>query len=208
MKRMMVLFMMIFVIEAQAANLKEDDQHILTWNAFAQNLLKLHQKLIQGKDIRVEKKRGGYVTIKNWHYDEERYIDQANNKLISQLQWGSDSDRRLHTIEVYVRNPQGRVIRDYTAAFLPLHHTAPIQTLITLHHYHPGLHAFRTFDASGYRIVERCDGTYQGKTVQLLLDEDEIADMKDDKHSIMQSAVYKACFGNLPTVAGIYLQPQ
>lgn len=203
-----IFSIMVFVTVAQAKNIKEDNQHIRTWNAFAQNVLKLHKKLIKDKAVRVVKHQGGYATVKDWHFQEERYFDKANNQLISQIQWDSGKDGQLHTIEVYVRDKQGKVIRDYIAAFLPFYHNAPVQTLISLHRYHKGLHAFRTFDASGYRIDERCDGRYQGKPVELLLDEDEIADMQYDKDSVMQSATYKACFGDLQTAAGIYLQPQ
>jgi len=210
MKQVCILIFSLLMLTSavQAEALKEDNQHVRTWNAFAQNVLKLHKKLIKGKALRVVKRQGGYATVKDWHYQQERYFDKANNQLISQIQWGSDKARQLHTIEVYVRDKQGRVIRDYTAAYLPHYHNAPVQTLISLHRYNKGLHAFRTFDASGYRIDERCDGRYRGKSVELLLDEDEIADMQYDKDSVMQSATYKACFGDLQTVAGIYLQPQ
>lgn len=191
-----------------AEAMKEDNIHVRTWNAFAHNILKLHHKLIKDKDVRIEKRRGGYPNDPVWRYEEEKYFDKANNQLISQIQWDGGKENQLHTIEVYIRDKQGRVLRDYIAAYLPTYHNAPTQTLISLHRYHNGLHAFRTFDASGYRIVERCEGKYQGKSVEMLLDEDDIAEMQYEKDSVMKSSDYKTCFGNLQTEAGVYLMPQ
>jgi len=44
--------------------------------------------------------------------------------------------------------------------------------------------------------------------VNLLLDEDEIAEAMGEPQGIMASATYRACFGNLQTEAGKYLTPQ
>ena len=184
------------------------DQHATTWNACVNNIYALHQQLIVDKDVRVEKRRGGYATVKDWYYLEEKYFDKKTGKLISQLQWDGLVENKLHTIEVYVRDDDGRVIRDYVAAYLPDDHNAPTQTLITLHRYNGNLHAFRSFDASGYRVVERCEGNYKGTPVNFILDEDEIAELQYEKDSVMQSAEYAACFGDLQTEAGIYLIPQ
>ena len=114
----------------------------------------------------------------------------------------------MHSVEVFVHDDEGRVIRDYIAAYLPTYRNAPTQTLISLHRYQDQLHAFRTFDASGYRIIERCTGSLKGREVNLLLDEDEIAEALGDPGSIMASDEYRACFGNLQAEAGKYLQPQ
>ncbi|MFO7602257.1 MAG: hypothetical protein R6X06_00410 [Gammaproteobacteria bacterium] len=203
-----ILFALIGVSPAQAEVLEEDNLHVRTWNNFALNVYQLHERLIKEKSVRIETHLGGYPNQPDWHYQEQKFFDNADNRLISLIQWDGNVEGQLHTIEVYLRDDQGRVVRDYTAAFLPSYHNAPVQTLISLHHYHQGLHGFRSFDASGYRIVERCQGTYQGKPVELLLDEDEIDDMQYDKDSVMQSDIYEACFGDLPTEAGIYLQPQ
>ena len=203
----LVLLMSLFEIMPIEAVAKEN-QHAITWNACANNIYGLHQRLMVDVDVRIKKRKGGYSHIEDWHYLEEKFFDKNTGKLISQIQWDSSADNQLHTIEVYIRDEQGRVIRDYMAAYLPEYHNAPTQTLISLHRYNKDLHAFRTFDASGYRITERCEGTFQGKSYEMLLDEDEIAEMQYDKDSVMQSEAYKACFGNLQTEAGIYLFPQ
>ena len=139
-------------------------------------------------------------------YREERFY--RDDRLISKVQWEKDNPELLHTIEVFIHDDQGRVIRDYVAAYLPTYRNAPTQTLITLHRYQDELHAFRSFDASGYRVVERCIGSLNGQQVHLLLDEDEIHEAQGDPQGIMTSETYQACFGDLPTEAGKYLTPQ
>lgn len=120
---------------------------------------------------------------------------------------GKDDPKTLHTIEVYVHDKLGRVVRDYTAAYLPFYHNAPTQTLISLHHYNNKLHAFRSFDASGDTVLERCEGKdSKGQTVNLLLDED---DLLYDNDGIMDSAEYKQCFAGFKhDKLGKYILPQ
>ena len=125
--------------------------------------------------------------------------------------WERENPKQLHSIEVFVHDKQGRVIRDYTAAYLPNYHNAPTQTLISLHRYNGSLHAFRSFDASGYRIIERCTGTLKGKEIDFLLDEDEIAVALEDAYinkGPTVTAEYKSCFGDLQQEIGEYITPQ
>jgi len=182
---------------------KAPNKHIITWQAFAENTLALHHKLISEVPVVKKTKLGGYADLPNF-YIEKTYTNAKTNKLISRVQWEKANPKQLHTIEVYLYDDKGRVTRDFTAAYLPSYHSAPTQTLISLHNYNGDLHAFRTFDASGYRIVERCTGHYHGKEVNLLLDEDEIADGSPE----MQTAEYKACFDGVQEKAGKYLIPQ
>lgn len=191
-----------------AEAMKQDNVQVRDWNTFAHNVHKLHKKLIKDVDVRIEKRQGGYSYLKEWHYQEEKFVNKKNGQVISLIQWDSSKKNQLHTIEVYIYDQQGRVVRDYMAAYLPNYHNAPTQTLISLHRYNKKLHAFRTFDASGDRIVERCQGIHRGKPVEMLLDEDEIAELQHEKDSIMKSAVYKECFADLQTEAGDYLLPQ
>jgi len=182
---------------------KEPNKHIITWDAFAKNVLALHKKLIRQTRVIKKTKTGGYAHKPDF-YIEESYYDARTHKLISKVQWEKANPGVLHTIEVYLYDDKGRVTRDYTAAYLPDYHRAPTQTLISLHHYRDGLHAFRTFDASGYTIDEGCRGRFQGQEVQIILDEDEIADGAPE----MKTPEYKACFEGLQTSAGKYLIPQ
>ena len=191
---------------AHAADaMKEDNQHIRTWNAFADNVYQLHLRLSQVDGVSTKTRVGGYAQSPAFYHEEQFYLD---DRLISRVQWEKAQDKVLHSIEVFVHDEQGRVLRDYTAAYLPTYRNAPTQTLISLHRYEDQLHAFRSFDASGYRIIERCTGRLQGREVNILLDEDEIDEAQGDPASIMASAEYKACFGDLQTEAGQYLMPQ
>lgn len=192
---------------AQSQALKEDNHHIRRWNAFAGNLVRLHEKLI-GRQIHVIKTRmGGYAHLPEF-YKEYKYINKKTGKLISRLQWEKAWPDNLHTIEVYIYDEYGRVIRDYSAAYLPDYRNAPTQTLISFHAYNGLLHAFRTFDATGDHIVDRCTGRYNAKAINILLDEDELYEGRFAKNGVMQSDTYKACFKGLPATAGKYLIPQ
>jgi len=182
---------------------KAPNRHIITWDAFAKNVLALHRKLISEVPVIKKTKSGGYAHRPDF-YIQNSYFNARTHKLISQVQWEKAHPGTLHTIEVYLYDGQGRVTRDFTAAYLPDYYSAPTQTLISLHNYNGDLHAFRTFDASGYRIDEGCRGKYLGRDVEIILDEDEI----DDGSPVMQSPEYKACFDGIQTKAGKYLIPQ
>lgn len=188
-----------------AQSMKEDNVHVRTWNTFADNVLQLHHQLVDDKPgIEVKSTTGGYANNPDFYKEEQYYRD---GRLVSEVRWEIDNPEQMHTIQVYIHDDKGRVIRDYTAAYLPTYRNAPSQTLITLHGYHGGLHAFRTFDASGYRIVERCDGTLHGKPVHILLDEDEIDMAESEPGSIMETEAYQKCFAGLQLKAGEYLTP-
>jgi hypothetical protein len=191
-----------------AQQLKEDNLHVRTWNQFAQDILSFHKQRIKQMDIRIKKRAGGYSHLPEFYIEESFYDD---GRLVATITWEKENPEQLHTIEVFVHDDKGRVIRDYAAAYLPHYHNAPNQTLISLHNYSNGLHAFRSFDASGYRIIERCTGTYKGKDVNFILDEDEIAEALNDTHQntgIMVTDKYKNCFGDLPQDVGEYTNPQ
>lgn len=188
-----------------AESMKEDNQHVRSWNAFAENVYQLHQKLSQVDGVSTKTRIGGYAQMPEFYREERFYIGE---RLISKVQWEKAQENVLHSIEVFIHDDQGRVIRDYTAAYLPTYRNAPTQTLISLHRYHDQLHAFRSFDATGYRIIERCTGRLEGREVHILLDEDEIDEALGDPKSIMASVEYQACFGDLQAEAGMYLLPQ
>lgn len=191
-----------------APEVKEDNLHIRTWNEFSDNLFKLHQQRINNPDVIVKEKIGGYAHLPDFYTQKDYFL---KNKLIATVMWEREKPENLHSIELFIYDKQGRVIRDYTVAYLPTYRNAATQTLISLHRYNEGLHAFRIFDASGYRITERCTGTFEGKDVDILLDEDEIAEALEDayiKKGIMLTDEYKNCFGDMQQEAGIYLIPQ
>ena len=202
------VFLLLSQTVSAAPEVKEDNLHVRTWNQFANNILKFHQQRVKNKDIEVKEKLGGYFNQPNFYLQKDYFI---KGNLISTVMLERENPSQLHSIEVFIHDKQGRVIRDFTAAYLPNYHNAPTQTLISLHRYNNGLHAFRTFDASGYRIIERCTGMYKGKEINFLLDEDEIAVAFEDAHinkGPMVSVDYKNCFGDLQQEVGKYISPQ
>ncbi|MCK5385729.1 MAG: hypothetical protein KAJ39_00990 [Gammaproteobacteria bacterium] len=187
---LIIPFMSSVVFATEA--MKGDNKHVRVWNKFANDSLALHKKLTDGKKLQVKTSIGSYANVKDF-YVEYRYFDKG--KLISQVQWEKDDPKTLHTIEVFVHDKQGRVIRDFMAAYLPFYHNAPTQTLISIHHYTGNLHAFRSFDASGDVVLERCTGKNEkGQDVNMLLDEDDLINDPDD---LMGSKEYNSCFDGL-----------
>ena len=184
--------------------MKTDSNHIRIWNKFANDTLLLHKKLTDGKKFQVKSQVGGYANTKDF-YTENRYYDKE--RLISQLQWEKNDPSTLHTIEVFVHDSKGRVTRDYMAAYLPFYHNAPTQTLISIHYYVGKLHVFRSFDASGDLVLERCSGkNEQGQDINLLLDEDDLINDPDD---LIGSKDYNSCFdGFKQETLGKYILPQ
>lgn len=205
-----VFFILVLVGYTQqntfADSMKEDNVHVRKWNKFATDLYELHKKQIANKKITIKSKKGGYANNKDFYLEKEHYDEQG--KLLSRIAWEIAKPDNIHVIEIYIYNDKGDVIRDYSAAFLPVYRNAPVQTLISLHHYNDGLHAFRSFDASGDRILERCEGKYKGKEISFMLDEDELYELIDDENGFMYSKDYKLCFDNLQETLGKYLTPQ
>jgi len=195
----------------QATEKSEDAVPTLTheqrWNLFVDKLYALHKKRLQGLKIREESRIGGYYRQPRF-YREIRYFDSVNGRLLGLIQWERRHPDRIHSIEVYIYDNQGRVVRDYGATFLTHSRNAPMQTLINLHTYNRGLHAFRQFDASGNRIYEHCQGIFTGKPVEIEVHEDAILQLEDTNEGIMATPVYKACFSGLGVTPGRYLDPQ
>jgi hypothetical protein len=189
---------------AVAERLYEDKNHVRVWNRFAEQTLDLHKKLINQLSVTRKTRIGGYANLPEFYREDSYY---HNEKLVSRVQWEREQPNNLHVIEVYVRADNGRVIRDYTAAYLPQYRNAPVQTLVSLHAYNDGLHAFRSFDASDELVVERCTGELDGKKVNILLDLDQILEASETDGGIMQSREYRRCFAGLPDQAGEHLTP-
>ena len=189
----------------EPGRMHEDRSHVRRWNAFADAVVALHERQVRAHRVRTEESVGGYAGMPDF-YREVRYYDADSGRLLSKVQYEREGGA-VHAIEVYVYGDGGRVVRDYAAAFLPGFRNAPVQTLVNLHHYNGGLHAFRQFDASGVRIYEACEGTWQGRPVSLRLFEDDLHDTEGDGARVMASAEYRACFEGLPLEAGPYLRP-
>ncbi|MDZ7663244.1 hypothetical protein [Thiohalophilus sp.] len=203
----LLLFIGLMLLYSNATfsqSLGEDETHIRTWNRFADQTLALHNKLIDELPVKRETDSGGYAHLPDFYREESYY---HSGKLISRVQWEKETGD-LHVIEVFIRDDQGRVVRDYTAAYLPEYHNAPTQTLVSFHAYNNGLHAFRSFDASGDLNVERCTGTHEGEPVELLVDLGSVFGSVEEDSELQQTPVYRRCFAGLPEKPGKYLEPQ
>lgn len=181
--------------------------HSERWNLFADRLLKLHKKIINENNVRVAEKLGGYHNRPDFFKDVQ-YIDRKTNRLLSRVLWETRNPELVHSMEIYYYDKQGRVIRDYGVSYLTSGRAAPMLTMINFHSYKGGLHAFRQFDASNNRELERCEGKDNGKNVDIVLDGSDILEFEDLPKSIMTSRQYKKCFSGLPKTAGKYLTPQ
>ena len=182
----------------------EDKTHVRTWNDFADACLALHKQQIANNKVREQTRVGGYANRPEF-FKEHTYYNADTGVMLSRIQWEKDKPENMHACEVYVHDDQGRVVRDYAVAYLPEGRNAPVQTLINLHAYNDGMHAFRQFDASGDRIYEFCEGNFQGKKVQLRRFEDDIYSGPPGDTS---TPLYVACFEGLPMKPGQYLDPQ
>ena len=182
--------------------------HVERWNWFVDAVYALHKKQVKGRTVKTEERTGGYYREPEF-FREQKFTDAKSGQHISTIQWERAHPDRIHAIEVYVRDGQGRVVRDYSALFLTHSRNAPQQTLINLYAYNDGLQAFRQFDATDNRTYERCRGTYQGRKVSLEYDEMQLLEYEDQPQGPLSAPLYKACFRGLPAKsAGKYLTPQ
>lgn len=187
-------------------SVQPNDAKARQWNAFADNLYRLHQRQIEGRKIREAEQFGSYAGLPDF-YREVNYFDADNGRLLSRIQWERQNPDRIHTIEVYVYDEQGRVSRDYMAWYLPNARNAPRQTAINLHSYAEDRHGWRQFDGSGVRTYEKCTRLPDEKLV-FELAEERIEHAEETPGSVAHGPDYKRCFGNLPKTAGRYLTPQ
>ncbi len=194
-------------VQVLAETTKPVNMHSLTWTAFAQDVYQAHLRGINSTDYLTEERLGGYAGMPEF-YRDVKYIAKASGRLLSHIQWERARPENIYSIEVYRYDQAGRVVRDYEVFYLPDYRKAPSLALVTVHQYPGELHAFRSFDASGYHVLDRCDGDYQGEKIQILLDEDELADEHYNKAGIMYSAVYRRCFDGLPKQVGGLKKPE
>lgn len=192
----------------QADRLREDKEHVSSWNHFADACLDAHNKIIQTHDDLVKKEKlGGYYN-KPEFYREVTYTDKKTGLVKSRVQWETENPDNVHVMELFYHDDKGRVERDYTVAFLPVFRNAPTQTLVALHNYNGDLHSFRSFDASGTTVFERCEGTFKGEDVDISYEDYEIETLRlRPNKGEMATPLYQACFGDLPLKADKYLLP-
>lgn len=186
------------------ASMQEDKQQVNGWTQFFNSLIKTHRWYQQNHTIREVSSKGGYATNPDF-YREVSYYDKKSNRLLSRIQWVKDKPDVIHMIEVFMYDEQGRVDRDYLAAYLPGYRNAPIQTLINFHNYNDAMHAYRQFDASGDLIYEQCQGRYFNEDITFSIEEHEFEDYRNESSDSFQT--YLACFEMLPKELGQFMHP-
>jgi len=181
--------------------------HVERWNWFAEAVYELHQRTLAGHEVREERRVGGYMRLPQF-YEEVRYFDADTGRELSLIQWERETPGRIHFINVFVYGEDGRLARDYGAAFLPNSRTAPQQTFINFHARNGELVAFRQFDATDNRIYEQCEGTFEGRPVDIRVWERDLMGLSEQSDDVFERTEYKACFAGLPEAsAGEYLTP-
>ncbi len=182
------------------------DTRAAQWNDFAQALVTLAGHLQETRGATTETRAGGYAGLPDF-YREVSHFDR-DGRLLARLRWESSNPADLHSAEVFVRDAEGRVVRDYSAEFLPNARGAPYQTLVNLHGYPEGLRAFRQFDASGDLLYEHCDGHYGGAELRLALESWDLPYVEGNGGNSASRAAYDACFKALPASAADHLDPR
>lgn len=189
---------------SDAQSIQPQHDQVRQSNTFVEHLHKFHRQQIEGKKIRETEELGGYKDLPQF-YREVSYYDAANGRMLSRIQWERDNPERIHAIEVYVYDNQGRVARDYSAWFLPQFRNAPRETNINFYGYTDGVRAWRQFDVFGNRVYEKCNA---GEQVLVELWGDDISRAQDDPKSVVHGADYRRCFEALATTPGKYVVPQ
>lgn len=196
---------------AAAQSLSEDKGHVYRWNKFTDDLHALHKRQLAGRSIRIEKSVGGYATHPQF-YLQEKFFDADSGLLLATIQWERAQPDAIHSIVVYRHDEEGRVLRDYSSTYLPDYRNAPSQTLIFVHRYNDDLHAFRSFDASGDLLYERCEGEFDGQDVFISLDIDEMEQAMTERYQNnsgpMTEPDYLSCFSDMPDTAKGVLPPR
>lgn len=203
------LFLLVPVVSNAAGSttpMSHNQVEVDSWNLFAQRLYILHQHQIAQREIVQQESKGGYSGGKDF-YREVKYIDKKTKNLLSRILWEIDNPEQIHEIEVFVYGKNGKLKRDYLAAFFPEQRNAPIQTLINIHYQNDELKSFRQFDASGDKIYELCEGKFFGEPLTISLDDDDFALYSKQTIQIMESQEYLSCFDHTIGVLGDYVNP-
>jgi len=188
--------------QSGGSGVKENTKQVNASNRFAESLLALHKRRAMEAEVNTTETAGGYYQMPDF-YREVRYTDAASGRLLAIIQWEAKNPDALHSIELFVHDAEGRVIRDYLARFLPGHRNAPVQAVVNLHGYGGNMHGFRQFDITGELIYESCRGEFFGDKVDISLDEDLLPPPVEVK----SSEPYRACFDFVPPEAGKYMDP-
>ena len=178
-------------------------------NKFASSLVVLSDHLIKQHAVFSEKSLGGYGGMTNdlAFYTEIKTVHQDDLRPISTVRWETKSPKNLHSVDVYIYDQQNRLIRDYSASYLPASRRAPYQTLINLHRYNAKLHSVRQFNALGDILYEECRGHVHLQDVNFVFDYSEIPDSSQDFEDPGLRQAYLACFDASQSSAEPFTDP-
>lgn len=187
-----------------------DNRQVQRWNAFAEALQQIHLQRLDTRSIRTTRDQGRYggSLWGDVSYTETRFFDADSGRLLSRIRRDSLDPDRIHVIEVFIYARDGKLVRDYLAAYLPGHRNAPVQTLINLHNRTPELSGYRQFDASGRLIYEQCRGEFFGDRISLSYEEWEVPAGPDELEGMLEQEAYRSCFAGLDRHPGPYLDPR
>lgn len=182
-------------------------QHHQQWNSFADQLYRLHIKGLRDKDYYTFEKTGGYggLTNNQEYYREVTYLDRISRRKLSVIKWENVYPFRIHIIDLFAYDKQGRIKREYSATYLPSRHTSPSETLIIMHTFKGHLHSYREFDASNIKTYEQCEDIRSGRVIFALHYEDipgSISELEQEKQ-----AAYIDCFAHTENTAKPYTDP-
>lgn len=183
-----------------------DKKQINSWNLFAEQLYILHQHQISQHDTIQKISTGGYFGSEDF-YREVRFIDKNSGRLLSRVLWEIENPENIHEIEVFIYGYNGKLKRDYLAAFLPGHRNTPVTTLINFHHQNDELKSFRQFDASGEKTYERCEGKFFNKPIDIALADEDFFGLSEETSKIFESEEYLSCFERTMPILGDYVNP-
>ncbi len=182
---------------------KANPATVKQWNQFVDNIYQLHLNHINSRDIKTTARSGSYHDLP-YFFQEIKFYDNENNLPISKVEWETKNPDKLHSIEVYIRDKKNRLLREYSASYLPKFRNAPYQTLINLHHYNGELHSFRQYDASDNLIYEVCRSTILNKK---LFEHDDYEIPDNFQQGVGKDELYQHCFKSLPRSAELHLTP-
>ncbi|MFV1992567.1 MAG: tetratricopeptide repeat protein [Acidiferrobacterales bacterium] len=200
--------------EKNKPGVRENTTQVKTWNKFADDLLIVHDHLHEKYDTYSSDASGDYggSFAKGISYTETSYFDKKNGQILTRVRQqrikpADTGTGHINSVEVYIYDESGSLVRDYLAAYIPGYRNAPIQTLINFHKNIDDLSSFRQFDASGRRIYEQCKGKYFDETVDISLEDYEIPNHAGEIKDFLARESYRACFDGLPVSASNYLNP-
>ena len=206
MKLAIILLTTLFSTTIYASNIESvavDNTRVNLWNTFVDNIYQLHLKQINNRPVSTVKRNGSYFRQPNF-FQKVNFFDTESNTRLSSIEWETKQPDNIHSIEVLVHDNNNKLIREYSASYLPKHRNAPIQTLINLHHHSKSLHSFRQFDASDNLLYEVCRSA---DTKEKLFEHDYYEIPDNFTQGVGTDKTYKQCFQQLPRTAAKYLTP-